>query len=300
MFGIDDELNGSRRLVIHRLGQGNGLFPHRLAGLFIEERRRRLFDNLLVAALDRAFPFAQVNDIAVAVGHDLDFDMAGFFDELFDENPVIAETGFGFVDGRGKSFAGLFVIIGDAHALAAAAGGRLQHHRIADLAGDGDRLLGVLEGYGMTGDGVDACFFGQFFRFDLITHGNHGTGRRTDQGDLVAGQLAGKGGVLGQESISRVNGSRLGLFGGIDDGIHHQIALSGRRRSDANGLVGHFHMQGILIGFGIDGNRLDFHFARRLDHPAGDFTTVGDENFFEHCLTQIFLIFTASSPPETG
>src|SRR3546814_18759421 len=56
------------------------------------ERRRRFLDHLLVAALDRAFALAEIDDVAVLVAEHLDFDMARVFDELFDEHAVIAEA----------------------------------------------------------------------------------------------------------------------------------------------------------------------------------------------------------------
>jgi hypothetical protein len=49
------------------------------------------------------------------------------------------ELGLGFE--RSKAFARLGVVPGDAHALAAAAGRGLDHHRIADLAADLHRLF---------------------------------------------------------------------------------------------------------------------------------------------------------------
>ena len=42
----------------------------------IQRGRGRFFHHLLVAALQRAIAFAQMDDIAVAVGDDLDFDVA--------------------------------------------------------------------------------------------------------------------------------------------------------------------------------------------------------------------------------
>ena len=57
----DDELDRAGGLVVHRLGQRHRLLAHRLARRRVEERRRRLFDHLLVAALDRAFALMQVD-----------------------------------------------------------------------------------------------------------------------------------------------------------------------------------------------------------------------------------------------
>jgi hypothetical protein len=43
-------------------------------------------------------------------------------------------------------------------------------------------------------------------------------------------------------------------------------------------------MQGVAVGFGIDGNRLDPHAAGSLDDPAGDLAAVCDQDFLEHAL----------------
>jgi hypothetical protein len=48
-----------------------------------------------------------------------------------------------------------------------------------------------------------------------------------------------------------------------------------------DGLVGHFDMQGIAVRIGIDRHRGDAHAASSLDDPAGDFATIGDQNFLK-------------------
>ena len=51
---------------------------------------------------------------------------------------------------------------------------------------------------------------------------------------------------------------------------------------DAHRLVGLLNVQGVPLGLGIDGDGLDPHAPRRLDHPTGDLAAVGDEDFLEH------------------
>jgi hypothetical protein len=41
-------------------------------------------------------------------------------------------------------------------------------------------------------------------------------------------------------------------------------------------------MQRVIIGIGIDGDRLDAHLPRGLDDAAGDFAAIGDQDFGEH------------------
>ena len=52
--------------------------------------------------------------------------------------------------------------------------------------------------------------------------------------------------------------------------------------ADSDGLVGHLDMQRVLVGVGIDGDRLDAHLARGLDDAAGDLAAIGDQDFLEH------------------
>ena len=91
-IAVHDEFHGSRRGVANRLSQRAGLLPHRAPRCFIQKRRRCLFDDLLVAPLDRTFPFVQINAVAVLVGQHLNFDVAGLRDKFLDEYPVVTET----------------------------------------------------------------------------------------------------------------------------------------------------------------------------------------------------------------
>jgi hypothetical protein len=74
------------------------------AWLLVEQRRRRFLDDLLVAALDRAFALAEIDDVAVLVAEHLDLDVAGIDDELLDEHAVVAERGLGLRAGERETF----------------------------------------------------------------------------------------------------------------------------------------------------------------------------------------------------
>src|SRR5690242_1957914 len=62
----------------------------------VEGRRTGFLPNLLMAALQRTIAFAQVNDVALRVGEDLDFDMAWPLEIFFHVDLVVAKRGFGF------------------------------------------------------------------------------------------------------------------------------------------------------------------------------------------------------------
>lgn len=62
-----------------------------LARLLVDARCRRFFENLLVAALQRAVAVAQVDGVALAVGQHLHFDVARVGEEFFQIDHRVAE-----------------------------------------------------------------------------------------------------------------------------------------------------------------------------------------------------------------
>jgi hypothetical protein len=133
-----------------------------------------------------------MNDIAVLVAEHLDFDMARFDDELFDEYAVVAERGFRLRTGAFKALLDFGAAVGDAHALAAATGRRLDHHRIADLVGDHDRLAGVGDDVEMARDGRHLGGGRRLLAFDLVAHGGDGGRIGTDEYYAGVGERARK------------------------------------------------------------------------------------------------------------
>ncbi len=101
------------------------------------------------------------------VAEHLDFDMARLGDEFLDEDAVVAEGVLRLVLRRLETFAGFFGIPGNAHALAAAAGRRLDHHGIADLIGDLHRLVGIGNQAHMAGHGRNTASAASFFEVIL-------------------------------------------------------------------------------------------------------------------------------------
>src|SRR5260370_5430247 len=145
-----------------------------------------------------------MNDIAVLVTQYLDFDVARIGDKFFDENTIVAETRFRFGAGTGEIFLDLGLGERDAHALAAAAGGSLDHHRVANLLGDGDGLLIVFDYGEMTGDGRYLGARRRLFRFDLVAHGGDGLGIGTDKHDSSCRQRGGESRPLGEKATPRM------------------------------------------------------------------------------------------------
>ena len=80
--------------------------PISCAQIVADSRRGRLFDQLLMTALDRAFALAEMNDVAVIVGEHLNLDMARPLDIAFEIDAAVLESRLGFgprrLIGRGQ------------------------------------------------------------------------------------------------------------------------------------------------------------------------------------------------------
>ena len=59
--------------------------------------------------------------------------------------------------------------------------------------------------------------------------------------------------------------------------------MRGGRRADGYGRIGHFDVQRVAVGLGIDRNGFDPHAARGFDDPAGDLAAIGNQDLLEHC-----------------
>src|SRR5690606_860441 len=89
---FSNELDSASAYITYSLGGGHGRLAHLLAAFRGHAWRRRLFDDFLVAALDRATTLEQVHGIALAVSKDLDLDMARFGQIALDQDHVVAKA----------------------------------------------------------------------------------------------------------------------------------------------------------------------------------------------------------------
>src|ERR1700730_9064589 len=204
-----------------------------------------------MAALDRAFALAEMDDVAMRVAQHLDLDVARLLDIFLDEDAVVGEARARLVAGGAEAVARRGVAPRDAHALAAAAGRGLDHHGIADLAGDLDGGLGVGNDVEVAGHGGDAGGARQLLRFDLVAHRRDRVGVGADELDAGPRQRVGERRLLREEAIAGMDSLGAGLAAVLEDAIDLEIALRRRRRPDAHRLVDALHA------------------PRRTDHPAG-------------------------------
>ncbi len=99
---VDEELDGAGVGVSGGEREANGGFAHASAEVGIDDRGRGFLDDFLMAALDGAFALAEGDAVAMLVGEDLDFDVAGALDELLEIDLAGAEGALGFTAGGDK------------------------------------------------------------------------------------------------------------------------------------------------------------------------------------------------------
>src|SRR5229473_8420950 len=129
---VEDELDCSRIDVSRGTNGADRGLAHRRTQLRVYRRRWRLFHDLLMAPLDRAFALAQMDRVAVAVADDLDLDVARLADVPLHVDSRVAERRprrlGAALDRRDE----VFLRLDHLHADAATAARRLDHHRESD------------------------------------------------------------------------------------------------------------------------------------------------------------------------
>ena len=177
-------------------------------------------------------------------------------DELLEEDDARAERALRLVAGALVGVGEVGVGVDAADAATAAAGGRLEHERVADPRGRG---LGVLEGVDAAAaprrDG-HADLLGDELAADLVAELAHRLGARADEGDADALAQLGEGRVLGDEAPADPGGVGVRLAqGALEDGV---VEVGARRRgTEVVGVVALADEHRPPLALGVQGDRLD-------------------------------------------
>ena len=156
-----------------------------------------------MAALQRAVALAEMDGVAVAVAEHLDFDVARLARDIFPDRPRRRRRRPWPRCARSTAPAREFGCRSrDLHAAAAAAGGRLDQHRKADLVGDLRRLVVGADAAVRAGHDGNAELLGGALGLDLVAHQADVLGLRADEMHVVLGEDFGEAGVLRQEAVA--------------------------------------------------------------------------------------------------
>ena len=226
-----------------------------------------------------------MDHVALAVGQDLELDVAGAEDQLFHIELPVPEAGHRLRLGGGVEGRQVLGGVHPAHAAAAAAGAGLDEDGVADGPGDLQGLLGAGDGAVGAGDHRHAIGAHQVPGGGFVAHlPDHVSGGADELQSALLAQV-GELRVLGEEAVARVDGVTAGLQGGGEDGGHVEVALPRLGGADAHRLGGQLHVEGVGVGGGVHRHRLDLHLPAGADDAHGDLAPVGDQDAMEHILT---------------
>ena len=245
---IEQELHGARAAVTCGPRHLAGRLQQRLALPGGKTDRRRLLHHFLVSALRRAVALEEVHHLTMVVTKNLHLDMAWMQQVLLEQHAGIAEAGGGLALRGCQRRVELRRRIDAPHALAPAAGHGLDQHRITDALGFTPQVCRLLLRPLIAGQHRHARALCELACARLGAHGAHGRWRRADEGQTCLSRALGEVRILGQKTVARVNGLCAAPLGRRDDALDRQIALTRRRRTDADRLISQPHVQGVPIG----------------------------------------------------
>ena len=165
-----------------------------------------------------------MNDVAAAVGQDLDLDVTGSRDQLLDKHRAVAERRQCFALAAGEGRRHLIGASDRAHAAAAAARRRFQHDRIADRFADSHGVLGARQGLRAARNDRDAERARQIARLGLVAEQRQRLGARPDEGDALFEASLCEAGILGQEAVAGMHAIAATGLGGLDQRFDVEIS----------------------------------------------------------------------------
>ncbi|RMU19924.1 hypothetical protein ALP34_05544 [Pseudomonas savastanoi pv. glycinea] len=245
--------------------------------LFVDERCRCFFQNLLVSALQRAVAVAQMNRLALAVGNDLDFHVTRVSQVFFQVDHRVAEPGRSFGAGLGGGFDQVFFAMNHTHAATTTATGGLDDHRVTHFTTNAQsgcfvfrqRAVGARNGWHV------GQLHGVLGR-NLVAHQADGVCFRADEGKTRFFDLFGEIGVFSEEAVARVDRRGTGHFGSRDDRRNVQVGQIGWCRTNADGFVCQAQVHQLAICRGVYSDGLDAQFFTGTQDAQGNFAAVGD------------------------
>jgi len=223
-----------------------------------------------------------VDDLALVVAENLDFDVVRVLDEFLDVNAGIAKALFRLAAGGVVAFDEGNVIVRNAHPATAAAGNGLDHDGVANLFGNGEGVFFVIHRAFGSRRCLDAGLFCQRTADRFVAQGVHRARAGTNETDVAAFANFGEVGVFGKKAVARMNRVHICHFRGADNAVDAKVTLGRSGLADANGLVRHLDVHGVGVNLRIDRDGADVQFFAGADDADGNFSAIGDQDFFKH------------------
>ena len=281
-IAVQQELTRCRASVLHVLDELRSRLRDFLQLGAINVRRRRLFDHLLVAALQRTVTLPQIDRVAVLVAQHLQLDVPRVLQILLNKHGAVAEGRLSFLTRHPQHRSQRRLIMAHLHAATAAARRSLDDDRESDLLGNLDRLFLVLDGIGRAGEHRHTGGPGSLLAFDFVTQRLHRLGARSDELDLAVAARLREVRPLRQEPVARMDRIHIRDLRGRDQPRNVQVRILRRTAADADRAIRQLQIGRILVGRRVDTHGLNTQLAACTHDAEGDLTTIGNQYAFEH------------------
>ncbi len=170
----------------------------------------------------------------VAISHNLKLDVMRIDDEFFDVHVPVPKSFLGFMTRPMKCRHQARFVARHAHAAAAAACCRFDHHRIADFLRDFSRVLLRLHNSVASRRHRHTGFPRKRPSSVFVAHRLHCTRGGANEFNIAALANFSEMRVLREKSISRMNRIDVANLGCAHDPIDLQVTFGTRRRADAD------------------------------------------------------------------
>src|SRR5207248_3316006 len=251
------------------------------AELGVDGGRRRLLDELLVAALDRAVALAEVDHVAVSIREDLDLDVTRILEEPLDVDGRVGEVRLALASSGLEGASRFIPAADDLQALSASTRGRFHGEREAELLAEPEDGFRGVDRLRRPGNDRHAGRAHPLPGSDLRAHRLDRLGRGADPDESRCGAGFGEGGVLREEPIARMDGLRSAATGDVEQALLVEVALGRRPRAEEIGLVRDGRVERRAIRLGVDRDRLDPELPERTEDADRDLAAVRDEHLRE-------------------
>ena len=143
-FLLHDEFHRASANVVHRARRRHRRRAHLLAEGFSHARRRRFFQDFLVATLHGTIALKQVDVVAVGIAKHLYLNVAGPLHVLFDQHGIITKAVDRLALATGQRGGKVFGLVDGSHPLATAPSAGFDEHGVANAVGFTLQQSGVL------------------------------------------------------------------------------------------------------------------------------------------------------------
>ena len=243
-----------------------------------EERRGRLFDELLVSSLQRAVARGDDDDVAVRIREALGFDVSRRIEVLLDETLAASERRDRFARRRLEELRDLLPGARDLQPASAAAECRFDCDGQSVLVDEVEHLFSSRDRVEGSGSERGTDFRGDVTSGYFVAKSLDGVGRWADPGETGCDDGCREGGVLSQESVPGVDGVGLRPARDGKDFVDYEVGVCRRRAIEGVRLIGEFDVPRVTILVGVDGDREKSTVFRGTDDPNGDLSPIGHQH----------------------